>query len=256
MPCAASRPSKTAVTRGPSRAPCPAREHLRIGGLKLDGRHPETRTRPFGCRPIRWLSNQSCGLGRNPNATITASAAMVSSVRERLRRCGGRADPGGRAGLNQLHALDAVGAAISTGCRLKREGDALLLAVLVVAPRAGHVVLVAPIGAGHAARALPDCGAVAIHPGIAAAEHDHFLAAHVDEARAVRGRRPSSRLMFEMRYGSASWTPGRSSPSKPPFTYWYVPMPRNTASNSSVRRANGMSRPISTPSLNSTPMPA
>src|SRR6185437_3902405 len=72
-----------------------------------------------------------------------------------------------QAGLDQFHALHAVGADDFDGLLVEQEGDALFLAVLVVAPRAGHVVLVAPIGAGDAARALADRGPVAVHARVA-----------------------------------------------------------------------------------------
>src|SRR5205085_10338519 len=67
--------------------------------------------------------------------------------------------------------------------------DALLAAVLVVPPRAGHVALVAAVGAGHRLRALADRGAVAIHGGVPAPEHDDSLAAQADERTGGAGKR-------------------------------------------------------------------
>ena len=143
----------------------------------------DTRTRPLACSAICCLTNQSGGLGRNPNAMITASASMVSSVpgtTSGMRRPRG---PGrSQARLDQLHALHAVRADDFDGLLVEQKGDALFLAVLVVAPRSRHVVFVAPVGAGDAACALADRRTIAIHAGVAAAEHHHALAAHVDEA--------------------------------------------------------------------------
>src|SRR5690606_23622734 len=58
--------------------------------------------------------------------------------------------------------------------------DAFLAAVLELAARAGHVLGVAPVRAGDARRALPDRGAVAVHAGVAAAEHHDMLAGKID----------------------------------------------------------------------------
>src|SRR5262249_19366561 len=60
--------------------------------------------------------------------------------------------------------------------------NALFAAVPVVTPRARHVVLIAPVGAGDAQRPLADRGAVAVHRGIAAPQHQHLPAAHADES--------------------------------------------------------------------------
>ena len=96
--------------------------------------------------------------------SMTASAWMVSSVpgtTSGTRRPRGPGAP--RRVSTSLHALDAVVADDLDRLAVEEERDALLLAVLVVAARARHVVLVAPVGAGHAGRALADRGAVAVH---------------------------------------------------------------------------------------------
>src|SRR5688572_16539138 len=51
-----------------------------------------------------------------------------------------------------------------------------------LALRAGHVGAVAAVDAVHGDGALPDGGAYAIHRGVAAADHDHALAARVERA--------------------------------------------------------------------------
>ncbi len=85
--------------------------------------------------------------------------------------------------LYQLHTLHAVGTDDFNRLPIEQERNAFLLAVLVVATRTRHVLFIAPVGAGDARRTLPNGSAVAIHPGIAAAEHDHVLVAQVDEFR-------------------------------------------------------------------------
>ncbi len=112
---------------------------------------------PGRCRAARCRcsSNQSGGLGRKPNATITASAAMVSSVpgtTSGMRRPRGSGRTQAR--LHQLDALHPVGADDLDRLAIEQKRHAFFLAVLVVAPRSRHVLLVAPIGAGNA-RARP-----------------------------------------------------------------------------------------------------
>src|SRR5690606_22726335 len=47
--------------------------------------------------------------------------------------------------------------------------------------RAGHVLRVTAVGADHRFGTLTDRGTVAVHSGVATAEHHHALALHVDE---------------------------------------------------------------------------
>src|SRR5690606_13977314 len=83
--------------------------------------------------------------------------------------------------LHDLDALDALGTDDLDRLTVEEELDALFPAVLVVAARARHVRLVAAIHAGDGQRALTDRRAIAVHGGIAAAEHDDALALHADE---------------------------------------------------------------------------
>src|SRR4029077_3804731 len=87
--------------------------------------------------------------------------------------------------LHELHPLHALRAHDLDRLSVEEELHAFLAAVAVVAPGAGHVVLVAPIGAGDALRPLPDRGAIAVHGGIAATQHEDPQPAHADEG--VRG---------------------------------------------------------------------
>ena len=108
---------------------------------------------------------------------MTCSESGTFSVSRRPR------GPGrSQARLDHLHALDFAVAEDLDRLAIEQEFDALFLAVLVVAARAGHVLLIAPVGAGDTLRALADRGAIAIHAGIAAAQHHDALAAQVDEA--------------------------------------------------------------------------
>src|SRR5688572_16984112 len=68
--------------------------------------------------------------------------------------------------LHQLHAFHPIGAHDLDGLAIEEELHALFLAVLVVAARAGHVLLVAAVGTGDRLRALADRGAIAVHSGI------------------------------------------------------------------------------------------
>src|SRR5690606_9802688 len=78
------------------------------------------------------------------------------------------------------HAFHAVAARDRHRLAVEQEADAFLAAVLELAARAGHVLGVAPVRAGDARRALPDRGAVAVHAGVAAAEHHDMLAGEID----------------------------------------------------------------------------
>ena len=72
-------------------------------------------------------------------------------------------------GLDGLNAGDKLLAQDLDRLAIKQELDALFLAVFVVPTRTGHVLLIAPVGAGHGLRALADRRAVAVHRGIPAA---------------------------------------------------------------------------------------
>src|SRR6185312_7276105 len=56
--------------------------------------------------------------------------------------------------LDELHTLDLLGADDLDGLPVEEKLDALFLAVLVITPRARHVVLVAAVRAGDGLRAL------------------------------------------------------------------------------------------------------
>src|SRR5579872_4254710 len=89
----------------------------------------------------------------------------------------GRAEPR----LDELDALDALASHDLDRLAVEEELDALLAAVLVVASRARHVALIAPVSAGDRLRPLAHRGAVAIHRRIATPQHDDALARHADE---------------------------------------------------------------------------
>src|SRR5512139_879884 len=90
-------------------------------------------------------------------------------------------------GRHQLHALDAAAADDLDRLAVPQEVDAFFLGVGDLALGAGHVLLVAAVGAGDARCALADAGAVAVHRGVAAAQNHHALAAHVVEGLAGLG---------------------------------------------------------------------
>src|SRR5690606_10309810 len=78
--------------------------------------------------------------------------------------------------LDHAYALDLAVADDLDRLAVEQEGHALLDAVLVVAARARHVVGIAAIGAGHRGCALAHGRAVAVHAGVATAQHHHALA--------------------------------------------------------------------------------
>src|SRR5690606_16402250 len=84
----------------------------------------------------------------------------------------------------RLHHLDALHLAVADdldGLAVEQELDTLLPGILHLAAGAGHIDLVAAIHTGDAGGALADRGAVAVHGGVAAAEHHHPLAGDADE---------------------------------------------------------------------------
>src|SRR5262249_3254175 len=83
--------------------------------------------------------------------------------------------------LDELDPFDPLGADDLDRLTVEEELDALFLAVLVVAPGTRHVALVTTIGAGNGFRTLANGGAIAVHAGIAAAQHYDTLAAHADQ---------------------------------------------------------------------------
>ena len=127
-------------------------------------------------------SNQSGGLGLNPNATTTASAGN-ELLAPRYRFGNSSAARSGRAesGLHQLHALDAIATHDFDRLAVEQKFDAFFPAVPVVAPRARHVELVTPVRAGHRFRALANRSPIAIHAGITATQNDDALASQIDE---------------------------------------------------------------------------
>src|SRR5206468_5543498 len=68
------------------------------------------------------------------------------------------------------------------GLRLPDELHALFLRMRDLALRARHVAAIAAIDAVHGDGALAHRGAHAIHRGVAAADHDHALAARIERA--------------------------------------------------------------------------
>src|SRR5512139_676688 len=87
----------------------------------------------------------------------------------------GRAEFGG----HQLDALDAAVADDLDRLPVPQELHAFFLGIGDLALRSRHVLLVAAIGADDAGCALADAGAIAVHRGVAAAQHHHALALHV-----------------------------------------------------------------------------
>ncbi len=65
---------------------------------------------------------------------------------------------------------------------IPQESNPLLFGVLYFTHGARHVGLIAAVGADHAGGALAHRGAHAVHGGVAAAQHRHPVAAHVDVA--------------------------------------------------------------------------
>lgn len=103
------------------------------------------------------------------------------------------------AGLDHGHADHFV---IGTGFNRQRlaveqETHALLARVGHFARAAGHVRLVAAVGAGHLGRAQAHRAAHAVHAGVAAAEHHHALAVEVGQGDGVfpAGNRPAVRII-------------------------------------------------------------
>jgi len=86
-----------------------------------------------------------------------------------------------QAGLDNLHAFDLVLADDGDGLAVVEELHAFFLGVLHLFARTRHVGFVTAIGAGHRLGALADRRAVAVHRGVATAEHHHLLALHIDE---------------------------------------------------------------------------
>src|SRR5579871_3450224 len=58
--------------------------------------------------------------------------------------------------LYEFHSLHPFGSDDLDGLTVEEKLHAFFLAVLVVAPRAGHVAFVAPVGAGHRLGSLAD----------------------------------------------------------------------------------------------------
>src|SRR3569623_1831173 len=100
-------------------------------------------------------------------------------------------------GRHYFHAFDLVVADELDGLAIPKNLHAFFLGVGDLALRARHVGLVAAIGAGHARRALADRAAVAVHRGVAAAQHHHALTLHVDE---VTRARQHAELLFDVRH--------------------------------------------------------
>src|SRR5690606_21861730 len=114
-------------------------------------------------------------------------------------------DDDGVGGENLLRAGDRLGAATPPGVWLtqscfddldafdpavtddrqrlavEQELHALVPGILHLLARTRHVFRIPAIGAGNRFGALSDRGAVAVHGGVAATQHHHALALHVDE---------------------------------------------------------------------------
>src|SRR5882672_11221691 len=84
--------------------------------------------------------------------------------------------------LDELYTFNTVRAHNLNGLAVEEKLNSLFLAVLVVAPGAGHVVLIAPVRAGHGLGTLPDRRTIAVHSRVTATQHNHTLAAHADQA--------------------------------------------------------------------------
>ncbi|KAG0958522.1 hypothetical protein G6F31_012333 [Rhizopus arrhizus] len=102
-------------------------------------------------------------------------------------------------GLDHGHADHLVIGAGFDRQRLavEQEAHALLARVGHLARAAGHVGLVAAVGAGDLGRAQPHRAAHAVHAGIAAAEHHHALAVQIGQGDGVlpAGNRPALRII-------------------------------------------------------------
>ena len=88
----------------------------------------------------------------------------------------------------QARGLAAIVAQHGHGGHLEDKPGAFLTGILVLAPAARHVALVAPIDAGGLARAVADGGAQAIHSGVAGAQDQYALAGNLD-GRKFHGHR-------------------------------------------------------------------
>ena len=87
-------------------------------------------------------------------------------------------------GMNQAHAAHlALLAKQGERLAMEQEVHAFLAAVADLAARTGHAGLVAAVHAGDRGGAEAHRGAVAIHAGVAAAEHDDVLAVEVERGR-------------------------------------------------------------------------
>src|SRR3569832_1881846 len=100
-------------------------------------------------------------------------------------------------GRHYFHAFDLVVADELDGLAIPKKLHAFFLGVGDLALRARHVSFVAAIGAKNAHHTLADRAAIAIHRGVAAAQHHHALALHVDE---VTRARQHAELLFDVRH--------------------------------------------------------
>src|ERR1700743_1788738 len=133
----------------------------------------------LGMKPCRWIRQESerddhriGGNGFFSSRHGLGNAAAFGSRRT-------------QPGFDQLHALHAIDADNFHRLSVEQEIDALFLAVPVVAPRSRHVGFVAAVSAGHAGGPLANCGSIAIHAGVAAAQHHDALTLHVQEVRPI-----------------------------------------------------------------------
>src|SRR5690606_29653109 len=83
-----------------------------------------------------------------------------------------------------FHHLDAFHLAVADNLdrlAVEKELDPFILGVLHLATRTGHVLGIPTVGTGHTLGTLANRGPVAVHRGIATAQHHDLLAGHVNE---------------------------------------------------------------------------
>src|SRR3569833_1447082 len=175
-----------------------AREDFRIGRLEFvlaDGRrlHAAAFVVLFVVLGESW-----CGVGlAAAGAAPAAGGPAPSRPRPAPRRAAAARIGGAEFGRHYFHAFALVVADELDGLAIPKKLHAFFLGVGDLALRARHDGFVAAIGAGDARRALADRAAIAIHRGVAAAQHHHALALHVDE---VTRARQHAELLFDVRH--------------------------------------------------------
>ena len=142
--------------------------------------------RPSRSSSMPCAASHAGGSGWKPNAMMTTSAASTDSLPGTIDGTAAAARVGfAEHGVGHAHAFDAFAAEQRQRLAVEQELHAFLARIGDLARGAGHVGFVAPVDAAHAGRAQAHRAAHAIHAGVAAAEHDHALAAQVRQRDVV-----------------------------------------------------------------------